>query len=249
MDNTQLFTDKAKIYQNARPSYPRSLMKFLEENFNFKDAQVADIGAGTGKFTELLLDLDAYVTAVEPNDAMVTLLKDSLEDPKLTVVERPAEDTELETDQYDIITVAQAFHWFDPVKFKKEAKRILKPDGNVFLIWNSRKKDVPVNIATQQVFERYCPLFEGFSGGKNSEEVVIDAFFDGQFERQTFDYPFDYCKEGFVNRCLSASYALSNTDPLYPKFVKELEVVFDKYSKDNQLIVPNETYVYYGRLK
>ena len=88
--NEQKFTGKADLYEKFRPSYPDGLIDFLYDNARCDN--VADIGAGTGKFTRCLLKKPWKVTAVEPNADMRGKLAET---EGITVVNAPAENTGL----------------------------------------------------------------------------------------------------------------------------------------------------------
>lgn len=247
MDNTELFTKKAAIYHNGRPSYPDELLQFLQSEFHVTaETVIADIGAGTGKFTEELLELGCQVIAVEPNAKMAEELRDGLLCEQLTIRERPAEHTEIDDHIVDIITVAQAFHWFEGEAFKKECRRILVENGPICLIWNMRIEDAPINQRTKEVFEKYCPDFKGFSGGKSSDESYIGEFFDQQFKQFEIDFPLTFKRRQFIDRCLSASYALNADDDNYSAFEEALNAVYDEFENDGKVTIPNQTHCYYG---
>ena len=123
--NENKFTGKAELYSKYRPSYPEKLIDWLYDMTNAE--AVADIGAGTGIFTSALLKKPWSVTAVEPNSDMLSILKKALGDKVKTVV-ASAESTTLNAKSINLITVAQAFHWFDKARFKEECRRILTHD-------------------------------------------------------------------------------------------------------------------------
>lgn len=108
--NENKFTGKAELYSKYRPSYPEKLIDWLYDMTNAE--AVADIGAGTGIFTSALLKKPWSVTAVEPNSDMLSILKKALGDKVKTVV-ASAESTTLNAKSINLITVAQAFHWFE----------------------------------------------------------------------------------------------------------------------------------------
>ena len=114
--NEDKFSGKAEAYSKYRPSYPDSLIEWLYENTTAEN--VVDIGAGTGIFTECLLKKPWHITAVEPNEDMLAYLNKLSSD--VEIVKASAESTGLTKNTYDLVTVAQAFHWFDKSLFKKE---------------------------------------------------------------------------------------------------------------------------------
>ncbi|MCU7557730.1 methyltransferase domain-containing protein [Macrococcus capreoli] len=252
MDSKALFSEKVERYRNSRPKYACGLMNYMKETFDINETTtIADIGAGTGIFTELLLDLGAKVIAVEPNAAMVEQLRLALYCKELEIHERPAESTEIESNTVDIITAAQSFHWFDKALFKAECKRLLNGNGPVCLIWNTRVVDEPINVKTAEIYTAFCPDFKGsvsFAGGANHSEEDIAEFFEGEFEKKVYEFPLTYDKQGFVDRALSASYALVEGDKHFETMTKAFEALFDRYAEDGKVVVPNKSVLYYGNI-
>ena len=135
-------------YDNYRPSYPSDVVaRFIEVlEINGKDGvKVLDLGAGTGKFTQVLTARpEGYnITAVEPHDGM----RKELEGKKLnnvTVKEGTAENLDGIPDQeFDAVAVAQAFHWMSNMDALKEMHRVLKPTAVLGLIWNIEDYNAP----------------------------------------------------------------------------------------------------------
>ena len=139
-DNTKRFSNRVDNYVKYRPSYPKEIISFLENAIQFKnDFVVADIGSGTGILSKMFLDNGNTVYAVEPNTAMRNKAEELLKNyPLFKSIDGTAEQTTLQNSSIDIITAAQAFHWFDAEKTKAEFRRILKPGGYCCLIWNER---------------------------------------------------------------------------------------------------------------
>ena len=127
----QSFQDGGEHYDRVRPGYPADSVDWLLPP-NARAA--ADIGAGTGKFTALLLDRDLEVTAVDPSADMLDQLRKTC--PQAQAVEGTAEVTGLADSVFDVVSVAQAWHWCDPLKASTEIARILRPHGTLGLIWN-----------------------------------------------------------------------------------------------------------------
>jgi 16S rRNA A1518/A1519 N6-dimethyltransferase RsmA/KsgA/DIM1 with predicted DNA glycosylase/AP lyase activity len=93
--NEEKFTGKADIYAKYRPTYPDSLMDYLYSQVGFqKSSVIADIGSGTGKFSQLLLQRGSLVYGVEPNEDMRrTAEKELSQYPDFISVDAPAEST------------------------------------------------------------------------------------------------------------------------------------------------------------
>ena len=210
---------------------------------------VADVGAGTGILTGQLLARGLTVFAVEPNEAMRHEAEARLGGcPGFVPVAGTAEQTRLESGSVELVVAAQAFHWFDPERFRAECGRILKPSGMAGLVWNSRVEEDPFMEQNRAICRKYCPNFDGFSGGMARRGSAIEAFFRQGCERRAFDNPLELDREGFIGRNLSASYAPENTDAAYGPFVDALSELFERYASGGKVVFPNVTRSYLGNV-
>jgi SAM-dependent methyltransferase len=75
--------------------------------------------------------------------------------PRYRSVDGCAEATGLDDASVDLVTAAQAFHWFKPPRARAECLRILRPGGMAAIIWNDRVADDPLNRALDQVFDAW----------------------------------------------------------------------------------------------
>jgi SAM-dependent methyltransferase len=128
-------------YQNARPGYPAAAVAYLAERLDLRESRsVVDVGAGTGLFTRAITPYCSALIAVEPSEGM----RREFESQGLGVkiLDGTAESLPFSDHSVDVITVAQAFHWFDPAKALAEFNRVLVPGGRVGLIWNERDESV-----------------------------------------------------------------------------------------------------------
>ena len=119
MKTTEKFTGKSDIYSKCRPNYPMEYIKYLISYNNLtSDNIISDIGSGTGILSRQLLDNNLKVIGVEPNDDMRSVAQKSLANyTNFVSINGTAENTGLENESINLITVAQAFHWFDKEKF------------------------------------------------------------------------------------------------------------------------------------
>jgi ubiquinone/menaquinone biosynthesis C-methylase UbiE len=153
--SSQLFSAKVKDYLASRPAYPLALFQNLQREMP-PPADVADIGAGTGLLTQGLLNAGYRCTAVEPDPAMRAAADAQLgEHPGYRSVDGVAECLPLAPASVDVITAAQAFHWFDVPRARLECQRVLRPGGHVLLVWNERDEGAPIHLALNRVFANY----------------------------------------------------------------------------------------------
>lgn len=136
------FASGADTYAKGRPDYPAALSAWLHGALRLGPGRaVADLGAGTGKFTGLVAATGAAVTAIEPVDAMRARLAASL--PGVTALAGSAEAIPLPDGSLDALVCAQAFHWFSTPAALAEIRRVLKVGGRFGLVWNVRDESVP----------------------------------------------------------------------------------------------------------
>ena len=251
--NEAKFDGMGNIYAKYRPSYPRAFIEHLYSCVGFrKNSVIADVGSGTGILTKLLLKEGNTVFSVEPNDDMRAIAEADLKGfINFHSVNGTAENTTLGGASVDFVTAAQAFHWFDREKFKTECGRVLKPEGKIVLVWNSRVSGAEIVKEGYEINKKYCPDFKGFSGGMRGEENEndFDDFFDGEYERKVFQNDQLFDLNGFIGRNLSGSYALKEKDENYPAYISEMMASFNKHAINGKLTMPNVTKSYIGRIK
>ena len=139
------FLEGGDHYHKVRPGYPGgSLQWLLETAGNTQARQVRDaldIGAGTGKYTQLLAQRGWRITAVDPSADMLARLSADL--PGATTLTGTAEHLGLPGASADLAVVAQAWHWCDPLAASTEIARVLRPGGALGLVWNQLDVGVP----------------------------------------------------------------------------------------------------------
>lgn len=243
--NEEKFTGKADFYNKYRPSYPDSLIDWLYEKTNADT--VADIGAGTGKFTACLLKKLWKITAVEPNPDMSEKLGRLK---GITVINASAENTAIEQGSIALVTAAQAFHWFDEELFKKECKRILKPDGKLAVIYNERNyTGCGISKLRDEICQKYCGAFHSGHVGKRSSEEG-DRFLKNEYfsetELFTAENNIEMDESAFIGDTLSRSYAISEADAGYSDFLRELKSAFEKFGQNGKVTIKYSANCYLG---
>jgi SAM-dependent methyltransferase len=135
------FGSGADAYERGRPSYPPDAVAWLVESLRLRPGvRLVDLAAGTGKLTRLLAPTGAWLAAVEPVEGMRQVLHRTL--PAVPALAATAEALPFGARSLDAVTVAQAFHWFEPDAAFAELARVLRPGGRVGLVWNARDRSV-----------------------------------------------------------------------------------------------------------
>ncbi|MGY3884711.1 class I SAM-dependent methyltransferase [Aeromonas aquatica] len=248
MDSTQRFSVRVEAYVKYRPGYPTAMLDFLVRELGMgPHAVVADIGAGTGILTALLAPRVSKLWAVEPNAEMrgaaVRLLAGA---DHIHWLSGSAEQTGVPTGALDLVTVAQAFHWFDRTAFKAECRRLLKPGGRVALIWNDRLTDTEFLQAYEAGLRAYSGDYEEVNH-RNLGEADFDAFFE-EYRLDRFDNCQLFDLDGVLGRLNSSSYAPVIGTPAYERLTALIRREFERCAVNGQIAFNYQTLVYSGRV-
>lgn len=119
------FSDKAAAYGRYRPHYPPELFRFLAEQCPARET-AWDAGCGNGQAS---LAVAEHFDRVHGTDASAEQIDKAKPHPKVRYAVAPAEASGLPDQSVDLVTVAQAIHWFDFDAFYDEVRRVSKPDG------------------------------------------------------------------------------------------------------------------------
>ncbi|MCS5711323.1 methyltransferase domain-containing protein [Candidatus Berkiella aquae] len=123
MTYIQHFAQNSGDYLQYRPDYPEALFQFLADLCG--EHQLAwDCATGNG---QAALPLAKYFKQVIASDINQQPLNVALQNENIAYYCWPAEQTELQPRSVDLITVAQALHWFDLPSFYEEVRRVAKP--------------------------------------------------------------------------------------------------------------------------
>jgi len=150
----QGFAAAAQIYVRGRPGYPAELLPWLTGELELQAGRTCvDLGAGTGKFTALLVQTGAEVIAVEPVAEMRRQLVADL--PGVRAIEGTAESMPLAAGSAHAVLCAQAFHWFANDRTLEEIHRVLASGGKLGLVWNVRDESVGWVAALTEIIAPY----------------------------------------------------------------------------------------------
>lgn len=256
MSHADRFLGRANVYATARPTYPQALGEWLEAE-GLLAGPVADIGAGTGLFTRLLLTHGASfpgfrVDAVEPNSEMRQLLEQALAPQiahgELTVRNGTSEATVLPDNSVSLVTAAQAAHWFAPVPTVQEFRRILNPGGRVLLVWNDWR-------GVNEPFNRdYGEVVKAFMASDTPESVTrvpdkeLAGLMPGGFAHHEFGNPIRLTRKRLHALAGSVSYLPAPSDPAYADLTKALDGVFDSHQQGGEVDFVYVAHAYLGSL-
>lgn len=244
------FSNRVSFYDSGRPGYPDAAFSWLIDAFGLGDAaSVADVGAGTGISAASFLRHGFTVTAVEPNVPMREAAIARLgHDPRFRAVAGSAEATTLPGSSMDVVSAAQAFHWFDHGAFRAECERILKPRGVVALFWNVRRVEGSPFAAGYEALLRQFGTDYLAVRHENITDETLAAFFGRPYERRAFDNVQRLDREGLRARLLSSSYIPAAGQKAYEPMLAALGALFEEHQRDGKVAMEYDSRVYASRL-
>lgn len=201
------FDAQAEAYERARPSYPPEAVGWIIDALQLGPGRtVLDLAAGTGKLTRLLTPSGARVVAAEPVDGMLRALRTAV--PDVEVLATTAEALALRDAVVDGVTIAQAFHWFDPEPALAELHRVTRPSGGLALIWNGRDMSVGWIARIWGIFDREEATAPWRKNRDRSwlEEPFADSPWFGPLHAETFRHVQQMTPAAVVDRVASVSH-------------------------------------------
>lgn len=209
------FGEAVADYSLGRPGYPLEAVRWAAEGC----ARALDVAAGTGKLTAMLLDVVEEVVALEPQHQMVLRLRGDL--PQVAVAGAAAEALPIPAASFDLVTVAQAFHWFDQARAVPEIERVLRLDGRLALLWNVRDERVS-----------WVREFARIAGSDNSRAIrtklrTLTGF--TPFEVRTFAMAQEMDRASLVAQARSRSSVASLPARTRDRIVTQVERMCDEH--------------------
>jgi SAM-dependent methyltransferase len=245
------FGDRVEDYVRYRPDYPTALLDWLHDKHGVNaDWPVADIGAGTGISAKLFLDAGHRVIAVEPNAPMRAAAERWLRDYEgFRAVDGAADATGLDNASIGLVTVAQAFHWFDPAAARREFARILRPGGLAAIWWNSRRlTGTPFLEGYEALLHEYAIDYVSVAERYADEAQMRDWFGAGYRGTASFDHGQALDFDQLRGRLMSSSYVPKADHPNHEPMLAALRVLFDACQIDGHIDFDYDTRIYAGSL-
>ncbi|MGH2757598.1 MAG: class I SAM-dependent methyltransferase [Actinomycetota bacterium] len=191
-------------YERGRPGYPVDAIVWVVGD---EPKQILDLGCGPGNLTSQLAQLGHSVVGIDASKSMLR----GMTAKGLEAVCGTAEAIPLGADTADVVTAAQAFHWFDHERALPEIWRVLKPGGNIGLLWNLRDEradwvqDLSRIIGSEDAMGATIGDAERFGDDPARGALLASPLF-GEIEHRVFEFGQDLTPERFMALVRSRSY-------------------------------------------
>eukprot|EP01132_Coremiostelium_polycephalum_P009378 gene9378-11520_t len=140
-------------YLEFRPTYPTQLFDIIKDHLQGDRKLAIDIGCGNGQATVEIAKFFEKAIGFEPSEGQI---KNAMPGPNIEYRQSPAEIIDLPPESVDLVTVAQAAHWFDLPVFFNETKKVLRSKGSL-IIWGYGVMRITNNEKAQALHnDLYC---------------------------------------------------------------------------------------------
>ena len=177
MNFRDLFSDRASLYSQFRPRYPETLFDFVAA-ISPATSVAWDCATGNG---QAAIGLTNKFTRVIATDASAQQIANAQADERIEYRVATAYESSIASNTVDVVTVAQALHWFDTDRFYAEARRVLVPGGAI-VVWGYGDPVIdhsPVNAVVQRYNRGTVEDF-----WQPERQILLDGY-------STIDFPFD----------------------------------------------------------
>nr|GID90494.1 putative methyltransferase [Actinoplanes derwentensis] len=219
------FGSAAGAYHRGRPTYPVSAVQWVVPR---AARRVLDLGAGTGKFTELLVGAGLEVVAVEPSAQMRAQIAVGAE-----ILAGTGEQVPLPDASVDAVVCAQAWHWVDPVRAVPEVARVLRPGGTVSLVWNVRDHEEPWVARLDDVLHRHTRQ-------EIDTAPVLGVPF-GPAERTEIRWRHTLSRRDLLDMVSSRSYVIVLPEPERREILDDVTELLDRQGFGDRIVMPYVT--------
>lgn len=229
------FNEAAEYYDIFRPSYPSELIDCIEEKSSLHaNSKIIEIGAGSGKASELFLNRGYELLCIEPGPQLAELGMQKHKDKRVQYAITRFEEWEEPRKDNDLVFSAQAYHWVPQPEGYKKCAEVLKPSGHLALFWNFY---VCGDSEADQEIAKLCHQYHAFTFSSKEEinqiinRTSAEIYDSGYFETPSIHlFPWSVQEDtdsfiGFLNTA-SSFLVLSESDQ--SQLIAELRILFSK---------------------
>jgi SAM-dependent methyltransferase len=230
-DSRERFSATAGAYHRHRPGYPDELLPWIVETTGVpQGARVADLGCGTGISSRFLASRGFRVVGVDANEDMLAHARAAGGGPTYAIGE--AARTGLPDASVDLVTAAQAFHWFELEPTLAEIRRIA-PGGHACAFWNLRL-DTPFNAELERMLSDMSTEYADRSDRHDPREPIVAAVAGAATTEIRHDDVLGW--DAVLGRIRSASYVAHGVADV-PALERALREAYDRHARPDGTLV------------
>lgn len=241
-DRATSFGAEASNYEAGRPEYPFDAVAWMLERMPADSRRIADVGAGTGKLTRVLVHAPgAEVVAVDPDPAMLAALRQSV--PGVPTFQGSAERMPLPDESIDAAVLGQAWHWVEPIAASAELGRVVRGGGVLGLIWNIRDERAEWVRRLTEIMHS-SPAENMVNGPESDGPRIAEPF--SQIETQRWEWNRPMTRTQLHQMALSRSYLITAPADERAEITQQMDALFDELGldEDSTIDLPYVTHAF-----
>jgi SAM-dependent methyltransferase len=207
MSSTDPFANQALQYSLARPIYPPTLVNRIVQlcaginatsssstiHGNISKLKALDVGCGSGQLTNLLGKAGfGQVIGIDPSEPQLKHAKSEFPNVSFRVGDANNMN-DIKDNSVDLVTVAQALHWFDFHRFLSEARRILKPGGILAIAGYKIPQLIDEPVAQESFDHYYLNVLHSHKGLEKTLWDIDRRRVDSAYKGELFEKYFTHC--------------------------------------------------------
>jgi ubiquinone/menaquinone biosynthesis C-methylase UbiE len=251
MNSLDRFSGRAATYDRYRQRYPAcQILNLLQDWCGLQPAwTIADIGAGTGMFSEVFLANGNPVIAIEPNPEMRSICEQLLHPwPRLDIRNATAEATGLPDASVSMVAAGRAFHWFDIPRALTEFRRILQPNGWMVLVSLGRDKGEDPQSRDFEHLLTHHGIDDNYARAGYRVHENLHELFAADHHHTEIDGEQQLEWEAFLGQTMSLSVVPQAGHPCAETFRHLLRDYFNTHASNGILTAPTKCWIDAGRL-
>ena len=235
---SEMFNQMAEYYDKFRPSYPKEIIDSLISSTSLsRGSKLLEIGAGSGKATELFVNKGFEILCIEPGSDLVNIGNTRFANEKIKFVESRFEEYPEPSKYYDVIFAAQSFHWiFQPIGYQK-CSNALKDKGHLALFWNmyiTYDNDLDNElIAISQKYGGFAPFLSSDGCEVQISSIITGIEGSGLFKKPTVIrhlWKKSYTADEYFGYALTGNSFVQRTDKEKQEAHQELTELANKFN-------------------
>lgn len=238
----------SESYEKSRPEYSRYSIDLIAKSFSLNlNTKILELGAGTGKFTSTLVNEGLLPVVTDWCPRMLSVLHDKY--PHLKTVVADACNIPLKAATFDVVMVAQAFHWFATTDALKEIKRVLKPGAYLVLVFQERVENSEWIKEFHKILYSYpYDVRARFELGAWKKAFTEQNYFDC-LKHESFAYNQNIAKEDLLHRALGMSFLTALPNVKRESAIQRIKMLCDTHIelKEKKIVeFSYKTHVYWA---
>lgn len=241
-EESEIFNRMAEYYDKYRPSYPHEIIDAIIHSLRLTSGfsegrRILEIGCGSGKATEQLIGNGFEILGLDPGRELIEKGKARFKGENVKLVASRLEDFPVQTNYFDAVLSAQAFHWVSKPLGYEICSAALKRGGYLMIFWNIELiEDTPHDDEFYKIIHKYNAYISTMKGEDYykkrvpaiSGEIAQSGFFEKPEILQVY-WEKTYTAKEYFGYCMTGNVFIQNTEEVKHSCYRELSNFSQKH--------------------